>query len=135
MKLAVAALVILDLVLTISTPAHARAQLELPYSIADAFSTAVRFVRVDRNCKLIDKDPDAAFVTFACEDDGRTKRGTLELIRVGASLRAQLTLPDDTHGMELRWLELFERKLRDERGTPTPPTVTAPPKPQDAGAP
>jgi hypothetical protein len=40
--------------------------------------------------------------------------------------------------MELRWLELFERKLRDERGTPTPPppappAVTAPSAKKDGG--
>ena len=109
------------LVLTVQH-AFARAQLDLPYGVAESFSTAVRFVRVERGCKVTDKDPDAAFVAFECNDDGKTKRGTLELFRVdNGGVRAQITLGDDTHGMELRWLELFERKLRDERGTPTPP--------------
>jgi hypothetical protein len=42
--------------------------------------------------------------------------------------------------MELRWLELYERKLRDERGTPSPPPAPPPPPsssdgkgPKDAG--
>jgi len=108
--------------------AHARAQTELPYGVAEAFSTALRFVRVDRGCKIVDKDADAAFVSFECPgDDGKVKRGSLELIKVATGVRTQVTLGDDTHGMELRWLELFERKLRDERGTPTPPPPPAAP--------
>jgi hypothetical protein len=110
------------LALSITSNVNARAQTDLPYAVAEAFSTALRFVRVDRGCKVIDKDPDAAFVSFECNDDGKVKRGSLELFKVTAGVRMQVTLGDDTHGMELRWLELFERKLRDERGTPTPPT-------------
>lgn len=101
--------------------AFARAQVDLPYGVPESFSTAVRFVRVERGCKVTDKDPDAAFVAFECSDEGKIKRGTLEIFHAGSGVRAQITLGDDTHGMELRWLELFERKLRDERGTPTPP--------------
>ena len=128
-KLALACIAIV-LVLTMQR-AFARAQVDLPYGVPESFSTAVRFVRVERGCKVTDKDPDAAFVAFECSDDGKTKRGTLEIFRAGAGVRAQITLGDDTHGMELRWLELFERKLRDERGTPTPP----PPPPKDKSEP
>ena len=133
MKQALVVLVIIglcDLALTWNAPAFARAQADLPYAVGEAYSTAVRFVRVDRGCKVTDKDADAAFVAFECLDEGRVKRGSLELFRVGAPgprevVRAQVTLGDDTHGMELRWLELFERKLRDERGNP-PPVTSAP---------
>ena len=101
----------------------------------EAFSTALRFVRVDRGCKVVDKDADAAFVAFECNDDGKVKRGSLELFKVGSGVRTQVTLGDDTHGMEIRWLELFERKLREERGTPppTPPAAAAPPSTKKDG--
>ena len=113
--------------LFVASNADARAQSDLPYALGEAFSTALRFVRVDRGCKIVDKDPDAAFVAFECDDDGKAKRGTLELFKVAGGVRTQVTLGDDTHGMELRWLELFERKLRDERGTPAPPAPPPPP--------
>jgi hypothetical protein len=136
---AAVALVLLTGLLAIHTPAYGRAQSELPYALGEAFSTAVRFVRIDRGCKVVDKDADAAFVAFECasddphdphDKDGKVKRGSIELIKVATGVRAQLVLGDDTHGMELRWLELYERKLRDERGTPTPP----PPAPEPAPA-
>ena len=117
--------------------AHARAEADLPYGLSEAFSTAERFVVVDRGCKVTDKDPEAAFVSFACTDDGQVKRGSIEIFKVGSGVRAQVTLGDDTHGMELRWLELFERKLREERGTPMPPAPAPPPAAapkKDAGA-
>jgi hypothetical protein len=141
MRYAVLVVLFFDLALTWNIPAHARAQTELPYALSEAFSTALRFVRVDRGCKIVDKDADAAFVSFECPgDDGKVKRGSLELIKVATGVRTQVTLGDDTHGMELRWLELYERKLRDERGTPTPPPPpakdplpSAPKEPHDAG--
>jgi hypothetical protein len=123
--------------LTVLTPerrAQARAQSELQYGIGEAFSTAVRFVRIDRGCKVVDKDADAAYVAFECGDgEAKTRKGSLELIKTGAGgVRAQVVLADETHGMELRWLELFERKLRDERGAPV--AVPAPAKGKDAAA-
>ena len=137
MRYAVAFLLVVtfvDLALGWNMPAHARAQSDLPYGVAEAFSTALRFVRVDRGCKVVDKDAEAAFISFECNDDGKVKRGSLELFKVATGVRTQVTLGDDTHGMEMRWLELFERKLREERGTPTPPPPppAAAPK-KDAG--
>jgi len=116
----------------VATPVWAKSHVEVPYSLKEVYSTAARFVRVDRGCQITDRDPDAAFVTFECKDDDRVKRGALELIAVqvqgqpGRSVRVQLSLGDDPHYMELRFLELFERKLRLELGNP--PAVE--PKPQ-----
>src|SRR3954466_13017553 len=123
------------LALPITSNAGARAQTDLPYAIGEAFSTALRFVRVDRGCKVVDKDADAAFVSFECNDEGKVKRGSLELFKVAGGVWSQVTLGDDTHGTEIRWLELFERKLREERGTPTPPppAVAAPSTKKDGG--
>lgn len=126
MKHAVVLLLLVDLALTWNANAYARARTDLPYDLDAAFSTAVRFVRIDKGCKLIDKDAQAAFVTFACDDGAQEKRGALELFKVPDGVRAQITLGDDTHGMELRWLELYERKLRDEHGTPPPRPRPAP---------
>ena len=128
-------LVTLDVLLT--APAHARAQTEVHYPLAEAYETALRFVLVVRGCKVVDKDPDAAFVSFECSDDGKVKHGSVELFKVAGGVRTQVTLGDDTHGMELRWLELYERKLRDELGEPPAPAPTKPaaaPAGQDGGA-
>jgi hypothetical protein len=121
--------------LLVSTLARAKSASEVPYGVAEAFSTGVRFVRIDRGCKITDKDPEAAFLSFECQDDDKTKRGTLEIWKVQNGAKVQVTLGDDPRYMELRFLELLERKLRDERGTP-PSRAPAPPpvRPPDAGS-
>jgi len=122
-----------------SSDAFARAASDLPFSVGDAYSAAVRFVRVDRACVVTDKDPDAAFLTFECKDDDKVKHGALEIFKTRVEgrdgVRLQVALGDDPHYVELRFLELLERKLREERGNP-PPLVSTPakkPPPSDAG--
>jgi hypothetical protein len=128
------------LLLVAASPAYAKAQTDLLYRFDEVYSTAVRFVRVDRGCKVTDQDQAAAFVMFECPlEDKKVSRGAIEIFRATQrgkeGVRIQVSLPDDTHGMELRFVELIERKLREERGTPTPPTPPPPPKaePPDAG--
>ena len=67
--------------------AFARATSEVPYAVADVYSTAIRFVRIDKGCKLLDRDPDAAFVTFECKEDERLKRGSFEIFRATVESR------------------------------------------------
>lgn len=112
----------------VAARAQAKTHVEVPYTLKEVYSAAARFVRIDRGCQITDRDPDAAFLTFECKDDERIKRGALELMVVqvqgqpGKSVRVQVGLGDDPHYMELRFLELFERKLRQELGNP--PSVT-----------
>ncbi len=121
--------------------AAAKATQELAYRIDEVFSTAVRYVRVDRGCKITDKDAEAAFVMFECPvDEKKVSRGSVEVFRgtgKGESVRIQVTLSDESHGAELRMLELFERKLREERGVPReapkPAPAPAPAPAKDAG--
>ncbi len=125
--------------LALSWPAlgWARASSDLGFSVAEVFSSAVRFVRVDKGCKVLDKDGDAAYVNFECVEDEHTKRGSIEIFATGKrAVRVQVSLGDDPHYTELRFLELFERKLREERGNPPPPTVEPAPRktaPGDGG--
>jgi hypothetical protein len=100
----------------------------------------VRFVRVDRGCKITDRDEADGYILFECPDDAGGKnprRGALELIPLEAQgragVRAQLTLTDEPRYLELRFLELLERKLRDERGAPTQRRPAPPPPTPDAG--
>jgi hypothetical protein len=132
----------LPILMLLAGPALAKAAKDVPYPLADAFSTALRFVRIDRGCHVTDKDPDAAFLTWECKDGDKTLRGSLELFRapdkqIGhETVRLQVTLGDDPHYVELRFLELLERKLREERGTPPniAPPEKKPPPPQDGGS-
>jgi hypothetical protein len=127
------------MVLLASAATDARSQVDLGWPLSTVFPIAVRFVRVDRGCDVVDKDAQAGYVVFACPDDSGKKdapphRGTLEFIAPDPSqsrVRVQVTLAEEPRYMELRFLELLERKIRDERG-PAPP-VRHPEPPTDAG--
>lgn len=125
---------VVALALLSSAVAHARATADVPYTLAEAYSTALRFVRVDRGCAITDRDGDAAYILFDCKDGERSKRGAVELFPQKRGVRVQVTLGDDTHAMELRFVELIERKLRDERGTPAPPAAAPTPPPSSSPA-
>jgi hypothetical protein len=135
-----ALIIIVSTLIIFTSPSEAKSQSELGWSMADVLSTAVRYVRVDRGCKVTERDDSSAYVLFECPgDDGKkVKPGALELYRVergGRELvRAQLTLSDDPRYVEIRFLDLLERKLREERGPPAPPLRTAHPGHPDGGA-
>jgi hypothetical protein len=130
---------VVALVLLAAALAYAKANTDLRYRFEEVYSTAIRYVRVDRGCKVTDQDQGAAFVMFECPlDDKKVSRGAIEIFRAQdhgrEGVRLQVTLPDESHGAELRLVELLERKLREERGTPTAPSTPPPaPAPSDAG--
>lgn len=132
---------VISSLLALPVSAHARASVELALPLDRAYSAAMRFVRVDRGCTVSDKDPDAAYVVFECPDGAKKLRGTVELFRSGAdskNVRIQVALPDEPHYAELRFVELLERKLKDDYGAgrpqPPPTASKAPPKaPPDMG--
>ncbi|HEY6038248.1 MAG TPA: hypothetical protein VIV58_28395 [Kofleriaceae bacterium] len=119
-----------------ATPAFARAQKTLAYPRADAFATAVRFIRVDEGLKLIEKDGDAGYVLFELHEEKRTFRGSLEVIDVVQDDRHQvrfvITLADRPEWQELEMLGRLEQKLRAELGAPAPaPTKKDADRPHD----
>jgi hypothetical protein len=125
--------------LSVAAPAHAREKVELTWQLPEVFSAALRFVRIDRGCKLTDKDEVAAFLLFECPPDEKgqpVKRGSVELYRVevrGAQVvRVQVSLAEEPAYMEKRFLDLLERKLRQELGSPPAPRPTPPRPPADA---
>src|SRR5579883_1375840 len=119
--------------------AGARSQVEMGWPLTTVFSIAVRFVRVDRGCDVVDKDPQSGYIVFSCKDDtpgapkdAPPRRGTLEFIAADPSqppVRVQVTLAEEPRYMELRFLELLERKVRDERGPAPPPRHLEPASP------
>lgn len=124
--------------------ARARSQAELAWPLKDVFPIAVRFIRVDRDCKVTDRDQGTGYIVFECPGEAGkgTRRGALELIATDADsgrgpVRAQLTLADEPRYLELRFLELLERKVRDERGPalpPRPPPPSVPTAPDGGGS-
>ena len=125
------------LVVALSQVALARSEKTLAYTRDAVWPAAVRFLVVDEHVKVTDKDPDAGYVLFEIKDEGKTFRGSLEVMTVvrdkRTSVRFVLQIEDRPDWMEVGMLQRLERKLRAELGTPSPaPTDPKEPPPKDA---
>lgn len=108
--------------------AEARSEKTLGYQREAAWPAAVRFIRVDERLKILEKDPDAGYVLFELKEDGKTFRGSLEVMTVvveGRTLvRFVMQIEDRPTWIEVAMLGRLERKLRSELGSPAPPPST-----------
>jgi hypothetical protein len=128
-----------SLVLAVATicagaaPAAARSERTLAYPREQAWPAAVRFLVVDERLKVIDKDGDAGYVVFELRDEGKTFRGSLEVIAVIIDgrpvVRFVVAIEDRPSWQEIGMLNRLERKLRVELGSPAP----APTRPREPG--
>lgn len=113
--------------------AHARSSVTLPYAASDVWAAAVRFLRVDRNLPVREKDEAAGYVLFDVAESGKTYRASLELVALTddagrVSTQATLSIPQLPRRYEGTLLDQLAAKVRDERGPPPPPR--RPPQPR-----
>ena len=121
----------------VGAAAHARTTANLPYTITDVWSSAVRFLRVDRGYAIREKDQDAGYILFDYPDAGKTYRGAVELVSIpdgegGQVTATALSLPDLPRHHETALLGRLAARVREERGAPTP-RRRAPPPPSPDG--
>lgn len=123
-----------------SPPAAARSASVLPYPASDVWSSAVRFIRVDRGYEIREKDESAGYILFDLTEGSRKYKGSLELVRTSdegrEATRAIFSLPDLPRHYEVLLLDKLALKVREERGTPPPPPPRKPPEkapPPDGG--
>jgi hypothetical protein len=118
------------LVAGLTTVAGARSDKTLSYARDSVWPTAVRFLVVDEKVKVTDKDADAGYVLFELRDEGKTYRGSLEVMTVVRDKRTQvrfvLQIADRPEWMEVAMLNRLERKLKTELGSPSPLPVEPP---------
>ena len=126
----------------VTAPADARVDASSPYSKAQTYSGALRYVRVGLGYEVVEKDPDAAYLIFKLAAPGGSKgatvTGTLEVVEAGGSVRLFVNLPRLPEYQERMFRDGLLKKLRDEYGAPppiakkpatpaAPPDKTAPP--------
>jgi len=107
----------------------------VPYPITNVWPAAVRFLRVDRDFPVREKDEAAGYVLFEFTDGPKPCRASLELIRVldpegRDATRLAVAIPDLPKRYERMLLDRLAAKVRDDQGPPAPP----PPKPEPAKA-
>jgi hypothetical protein len=119
--------------------AGARSEADVGYTREQAFSAALRYLRVDLAYDVTEKDADAAYVLFsfdAPELESKVARGSIEVIQRQRTVRVSVNLPAlPSYREDVLKLGLLE-KLRAEYGEPSPPAPppekTPPKKPPEA---
>jgi hypothetical protein len=129
----------LAVVAGLTAPAAARSEATLAYLRDQVWPTAVRFLVVDEHVKVTERDAEAGYLLFELRDDGKTFRGSLEVmtvVRDGRTLvRFVLQIADRPSWLELAMLARLETKLRAELGSPVPAPSPPAPEPPRKDAP
>ena len=110
-----------------------------PYPITSVWPAAVRFLRVDRDFPVREKDEDAGYVLFDYTDGPKPCKGSLELIRATDregrdATRIAFSIPDLPRRYEQLLLDKFVAKLRADHGPPAPPPQRKPETPPQPDA-
>jgi hypothetical protein len=120
--------------LVVAPDATARASFDSPYTLDQTFSSALRFVRVDRGYKVSEKDPQSAYVLFEYKEAGdRVSPGAIEMVASGSVVKVVVQLQQMPRYHEQVLADALAKKLRDEYGEP-PHKAPPPPPAQDGGA-
>jgi hypothetical protein len=118
----------------------ARTAVTVPYPIKEVWPSSVRFIRVDRNFPIHEKDDESGYILFDFTDGPKLCKGALELIETTDSEGREATkvvfsIPDLPRRFEQTLIDKLAAKLRDDRGPPAPPPRKPAPTKPDAAAP
>src|SRR5262249_5788406 len=127
------------LVALAAAPAFARSSVVVPYTLSEVWPAAIRFLRVDRNYRVREKDEPAGYVLFDLPENKRTYRGALEMVKTTddegrAATQLNCSIADLPRRYEVTLLDLLAAKVAEERGPPPahrPPVARDPPPRED----
>ncbi len=106
----------------------------LPYPVDQVWGTAIRYLRVDRDYAIVDRDPETGYIVFEIPlGSERTGRGALEAFTTTdpsgrVSTQVQVSTEAGPTHLPHTLLDGIAKKLRTERGQ-APPPPSAPPRP------
>jgi len=111
--------------------AEARSAALVPYPVADVWPAAIRFLRVDHDYPIKEKDEGAGYVLFEISEGKRSYRAALELVKASDgdgrnATQLVLSVQELPRHYEVALLEKMSAKVRDERGPPAPPPARKP---------
>lgn len=121
---------------TLAAPAAGRVDGNSPYTKAQTYSGALRYVRVGLGYEVVEKDPEAAYLIFRYTPPGANKdgsvTGTVEVVEASGGVRLFVNLPRMPEYHERLLRDGLLKKLRDEYGVPRPVEKKPPaPAPDD----
>jgi len=117
-------------------PAAASAKADVSYTRQQVYSGALRYLRIDLDCVVTEKDEVAAYLLFKYQPQGQREAsfGALEIIERGQTVAVVVRLPRLPAYYEIQLKDGLVRKLQEDYGIskprrPAPPAAEPAPKP------
>ena len=129
-------LLVASAVLLIANATWARTEGEVGYTKAQAYSGALRYLRVDLGYEVTERDSDSAYVMFKYVPLGQKSPafGAIEVIGGGDSVKIFVSLPKMPSYHEIALRDGLIKRLREDYGEPKPPKSKPPAEdPDDEG--
>ena len=104
--------------------ASARVTAESQYTKAQNYSAALRFLRVDKDFEVVERDEDAAYLIFRYPTPERKEQsvtGTIEVVEMDRNVTLIVKLPQMPQYHERLLSDQLLKKLRDDYGPPPAP--------------
>ena len=109
--------------LCLGEPTTARVSERSSYSKTQTYSTALRFLRVDRGYAIVEKDAEASYLIFSypiSQGSEETSNGSVEVVELSDGVRLVVNLPRLPEYHERVLSDGIFNKLRREYGAPPP---------------
>ncbi len=127
MKYLSISIIMAALVMTATSNVEAKTARDLTYRSSQIWRSAVRFLRVDQNFKVLEKDRDAGYLLFEYADAGKTYSASMEMIPLVRNekryVRASIRIESMPSYVEAVLIDRFLRKLKEEYGIQPPARV------------
>lgn len=105
----------------------AKVTAESPYSRAQTYNGALRFIRVDRGFEVVEQDRETGYLLFEYRSDDDVSTGSIEVLQIKDQVKFIVQLPSLPEYHEQVLSGGLLRKLREEYGEP-PQREPKPPK-------
>ena len=104
----------------VTSLAWARTEGEVRYTKAQAYSGALRYVRIDRGYEVTERDADSAYVMFKYVPLGQKSAafGAIEVLDSGDSVKIFVSLPKMPSYHEIALRDGLIKRLREDYGEP-----------------
>ena len=142
MRFVVAVLSSLVVGLSSIGPSLAAQSYEAPFTFEQTYSSSIRLLRIDFDCKITEVDEKAGYILFeyrSPESGRNAHRGSFELVRGGERVHVTVRLPDLPSYHERVLIDALARKLTGEhvappKRAPSSPAPGSPAPPKDDAA-
>jgi hypothetical protein len=116
--------------------ASATARIDVNYSRQQVYSAALRYLRIDLNCEITERDETAAYLLFRYQPVGQSAAsfGAIEIIERGSGVTLAVKIPRLPAYHETVVRDGLVRKLAEDYGVNKPkrPAPEPPPAPTPA---